>query len=325
MLLLVDGSNMAFRAFHAFPPLTAHDGTPCNAIYGMMRLLRSLVAAYPGAREVIVAFDIEKASWRKELYPNYKGTRAKKDDERFKLFFQQFGYLRKMVGLVARLLEPKGMEADDAIAWLVAQATAKIPPEKVVIASTDRDLYQLVSPNVSIIDAFRKDTTAAQPEVTPETFRTMVGVDLDQYLDYRCMTGDSSDNIGGFGGIGPVTARKILAQYGSAQGAIDAGYKDFKSKQEIYTRNRRLMSLDWHQRSPMAFEELWWEMTKPFEPNLPLLQEAFEALNFRSLVDDFTNWSLPFRMLSHAAIFNADDCPQMVPPAVSSVPSSGGT
>lgn len=321
MLLLVDGSNMAFRAHCALPPLTDREGRPCSAIFGTLKLLRSLVTAYPQARGVAVTFDTAKSAYRLGLYPEYKAHRKEVPDRINRAaYYQQVPYLVKLISLLVPVLTSDQVEADDILAWLASRAD----PENVTISSTDRDLYQLVDERVHVVDAFKKEATpAGDCEITPLNFFTISGTKMDRYVDFRTLVGDTSDNIKGIKGIGPVKAAKLLDQYGTVQKMVDAKVGVIAENSALLERNRNLMRLDLHTKQPEHFEALEQQLLAPHKPDHAVFKEALEALSFKSLADDFMNWSSPFSYLSTNPILNTRDSTKVAEvhsPGVSSVP-----
>lgn len=322
MILIVDGSNMAFRAHCAYPPLNDPEGNPCSAIFGTLKLLRTLVASYPEASRVVVTFDTAKSAYRKGLFPEYKAQRSEPgalDRVNRAAYNAQLPNLIAVVSLLVNTATSTTLEADDIVAWLAAS----VDPENVVVSSTDKDLYQLVSPRVKIVDAFRRETDpTGQCEITTENFLKVTGVPIHQYIDARRMIGDKSDNIKGIIGIGPVKSAKLLAQYGSIEKMYEAKFEKVLSNKEQLDLNLNLLKLDLHTKQPKEFEPLKVKFSEEFAPNYELFLEALEILSFRSLVNDFNNWVSPFRLLSTAPILNnCDDCQEMDTTSTESVPS----
>ena len=200
-VLLVDGHNLAFRSYYALSELTTSTGQPVQAIYGFMRTLLKLLAE--DGHCVIVVFDAPAPSFRHEQFEDYKAQRAPTPPE----LRTQLDIIRELVVLLGlKVLELPGYEADDAIGTLAKQAESA--GYQVRIISTDRDNYQLLGERISVL---LPDGT----EVGPAEVRAKYGVDVAQWVDYRALTGDASDNIPGAKGIGPKTAQKLLATWKS--------------------------------------------------------------------------------------------------------------
>jgi DNA polymerase-1 len=212
-LFLVDGNNLAYRAYFALPEeLATSEGFPTNALLGFTNMLFKLLADYR-PKGVAVAWDT-RATHRKELDPEYKVDRRPMPD----LLAEQFPHFRPIVEAFGYSnLEFEGWEADDVIATLVARADeAGI---KTTVVSTDRDAFQLVTDNVALMMTPRG--VADVHVYTPDRVFARYGVTPDQVPDFIGLKGDSSDNIPGVPGIGDKTAGQLVAQYGSLEGVLE--------------------------------------------------------------------------------------------------------
>jgi DNA polymerase I len=212
-LFLVDGNNLAYRAYFALPEeLATSEGFPTNALLGFTNMLFKLLADYR-PKGVAVAWDT-RATHRKEIDPEYKVDRRPMPD----LLAEQFPHFRPIVEAFGYSnLEFEGWEADDVIATLAARADeAGI---KTTVVSTDRDAFQLVSDNVSLMMTPRG--VADVHVYTPERVFARYGVTPEQVPDFIGLKGDTSDNIPGVPGIGDKTAGQLVAQYGSLDGVLD--------------------------------------------------------------------------------------------------------
>src|SRR5918996_104103 len=212
-LFLVDGNNLAYRAFFALPEeLQTTEGQPTNALLGFTNMLFKLLSDY-APRGVAVAWDTRPVH-RTELSADYKSERRPMPD----LLREQFPHFRPIVEAFGyRNLEFEGWEADDVIATLATRADeAGI---KTCVVSTDRDAFQLVSENVSLMMTPRG--VADVHVYTPERVEARYGVRPDQVPDFIGLKGDTSDNIPGIPGIGDKTAGQLVAQYGSLEEVIE--------------------------------------------------------------------------------------------------------
>ena len=212
-LFLVDGNNLAYRAFFALPEeLQTTDGQFTNALLGFTNMLFKLLSDYT-PRGVAVAWDTRPVH-RHELSAEYKSERRPMPD----LLREQFPHFRPIVEAFGyRNLEFEGWEADDVIATLATRADeAGI---KTCVVSTDRDAFQLVSENVCLMMTPRG--VADVHVYTPERVELRYGVRPDQVPDFIGLKGDTSDNIPGIPGIGDKTAGQLVAQYGSVDGVIE--------------------------------------------------------------------------------------------------------
>jgi DNA polymerase-1 len=212
-LFLVDGNNLAYRAYFALPEeLATSEGFPTNALLGFTNMLFKLLADYR-PRGVAVAWDT-RAVHRKELSPEYKVDRRPMPD----LLGEQFPHFRPIVEAFGyRNLEFEGWEADDVIATLAARADeAGI---KTCVVSTDRDAFQLVTGNVSLMMTPRG--VADVNVYTPERVLARYGIPPERVPDFIGLKGDSSDNIPGVPGFGDKTAGQLIAQYGSLEEVLE--------------------------------------------------------------------------------------------------------
>jgi DNA polymerase I len=212
-LFLVDGNNLAYRAYFALPEeLATTEGFPTNALLGFTNMLFKLLADYR-PKGVAVAWDT-RAAHRKELAPEYKIDRRPMPG----LLSEQFPHFRPIVEAFGyRNLEFEGWEADDVIATLVARADeAGI---KTTVVSTDRDAFQLVTENVSLMMTPRG--VADVNVYTPERVFARYGVTPEQVPDFIGLKGDTSDNIPGVPGFGDKTAGQLIAQYGSLEEVLE--------------------------------------------------------------------------------------------------------
>jgi DNA polymerase-1 len=212
-LFLVDGNNLAYRAFFALPEeLQTTDGQPTNALLGFTNMLFKLLSDYK-PRGVAVAWDTRPVH-RKEIDAEYKSERRPMPD----LLREQFPHFRPIVEAFGyQNLEFEGWEADDVIATLATQADeAGI---RTCIVSTDRDAFQLVSENVCLMMTPRG--VADVQVYTPERVEARYGIRPDQIPDFIGLKGDTSDNIPGIPGIGDKTAGQLVAQYGSLEAVVE--------------------------------------------------------------------------------------------------------
>jgi len=212
-LFLVDGNNLAYRAFFALPEeLATTEGFPTNALLGFTNMLFKLLSDYK-PKGVAVAWDT-RAVHRHELSEDYKSDRRPMPD----LLGEQFPYFRPIVeGFGYRNLEFEGWEADDVIATLATRADeAGI---RTCVVSTDRDAFQLVSDNVVLMMTPRG--VADVNVYTPDRVEARYGIRPDQVPDFIGLKGDTSDNIPGVPGIGDKTAGQLIAQYGSLEEVIE--------------------------------------------------------------------------------------------------------
>jgi DNA polymerase-1 len=206
-LVVIDGANAIFRAFFGIPSLRAPDGTPSNAVLGFANILNKLI------REeepdfIVVAMDPKGGSFRDEMYSEYKANRDATPED----LSVQFPIVHDLIdAFQIQRIEVPGFEADDVIATLVRCA-----PDDVLVSiiSTDKDLMQLCTDRVELVDGI-KDRRFGPAEVL-EKF----GVPPEQMLDLRALVGDPSDNIPGVKGIGVKGAAKLIGEWGTLENLL---------------------------------------------------------------------------------------------------------
>ena len=209
-LLLVDGSSYLYRAYHALPDLRGPGGVPTGAIRGVVSMMKLLREQYPAAHGACV-FDDKGKTFRDDWYPEYKATRTSMPDD----LAQQIEPIHEAVRLLGwPVLTVPGIEADDAIGTLSSMAA--LGGFQVVISTGDKDLAQLVGPNVTLIN------TMSQEKLDVEGVAAKFGVPPERIVDYLALIGDSVDNIPGVEKVGPKTAAKWLAEHGSLEGVMAA-------------------------------------------------------------------------------------------------------
>ncbi|MDR2532176.1 MAG: DNA polymerase I [Oscillospiraceae bacterium] len=214
-LLVIDGNSIANRAFYGIRPLSNKAGVPTHASTGFLNIYLKLLRQFkPDA--VAVAFDVRKPTFRAEIYPEYKANRKGMPDE----LAVQLPYIKQlMTALGVTVLECGGYEADDILGTLANAAASE--GNECILATGDRDAFQLVNEKVSVNLAKTNDDTIFTPELIQETY----GITPAQMLDVKALMGDSSDNIPGVKGIGEKTAFDLIKKYGS----VDYIYENLDS------------------------------------------------------------------------------------------------
>jgi DNA polymerase-1 len=216
-LVLIDGSSYLYRAFHALPPLTNSQGEPTGALHGVLTMILKLIRDEQPAH-VAVVFDAPGKTFRDEMFADYKANRPPMPDD---LRSQVQPILDAVVAMGLPLLRVDGVEADDVIGTLCAQADKK--GLDVLVSTGDKDLAQLVTDKVTLINTMNdsrldRDAVKEKFDVYPE-----------QIIDYLALVGDSSDNIPGVPKVGAKTAAKWLNLYDSADGIVARG-EEIKGK-----------------------------------------------------------------------------------------------
>ncbi|MCL2892012.1 DNA polymerase I [Brenneria tiliae] len=236
-LILVDGSSYLYRAYHAFPPLTNSAGEPTGAMYGVLNMLRSLLVQYHPSH-VAVVFDAKGKTFRDELFENYKSHRPPMPDD----LREQIEPLHRMVKAMGLpLLAVSGVEADDVIGTLALQAEkAGIP---VLISTGDKDMAQLVTPNVTLINTM--NNTILGPQEVCDKY----GIPPELIIDFLALMGDASDNIPGVPGVGEKTAQALL----QGLGGLDVLYANLDKIAGLSFRGAKTMAPKLEQNKDVAY------------------------------------------------------------------------
>jgi DNA polymerase-1 len=208
-LLLLDGHSLAYRAFYALREvdMSTTTGQPTNAVFGFTSMLINLMRDEQPTH-VGVAFDVSRATFRRDEYPEYKAGRSAMPDD----FRGQVELIRKVLdALHIRSMAVENYEADDVIATLTKQAEAQ--DMRVLICTGDRDALQLVDDQVTVL--YPKRGVSEMTRFTPEEVEAKYGLSPAQYPDFAALRGDPSDNLPSIPGVGEKTAAKWVREYGS--------------------------------------------------------------------------------------------------------------
>jgi len=210
IMLLVDGSSYLYRAYHAMPDLRAGDGFPTGALHGMVAMMKRLREQFP-AEHAACVFDAKGPTFRDAWYPEYKAQRTPMPEA----LVQQIEPIHEVVRLLGwPVLMVPGIEADDAIGTLARQAAAS--GHRVIISTGDKDLAQLVTPAVTLIN------TMSNERLDVDGVKAKFGVPPERFVDYLTLVGDTVDNVPGVEKVGPKTAAKWIAEHGSLDGVVAA-------------------------------------------------------------------------------------------------------
>ena len=245
-LLLIDGHNLLFKMFYGMPEIRGRDGMKVQAVVGFASAMRKVVSLCRPSH-MLVLFDSEECGDRRKMCPDYKANRpdysAMAPDD---CPFTQLPYIYRMLEeMEIPHAEIHGCEADDVIASYALRCSAQ--GWTVVIMSTDKDYYQLIRENVTVM-LYRGFESSF---VTPDVVLQKYGVTPDLYADHKCLVGDKSDNISGVPGIGNKRAAELLNRYGSLEGILSHAEEvtppkvrlSLLSSGELLMRNRRLILL----------------------------------------------------------------------------------
>jgi DNA polymerase-1 len=271
-LVLVDGSSYLYRAFHALPDLRNRRGEPTGAIRGVLSMLRKL-RKETAADYIACVFDAKGKTFRDDWYPEYKANRPPMPDD----LSAQIAPLHECVRAMGwPLLIVEGVEADDVIGTLAVHAQAH--GTQTVVSTTDKDLTQLVTPLVRLVN------TMSFEELDEAGVESKFGVKPAQIVDYLTLTGDSVDNVPGVDKVGPKTAAKLLAQYGSLDnlvahaeevpGAVGA---NLRKALDWLPTGRKLVSIKCDVALPVTLEDL-----VPLPEDEARLAELYERLDFKT-------------------------------------------
>ena len=207
-LILVDGSSYLYRAFHAMPALTNSKGSPTGAVYGMINMLKRLIADYD-PHYMAVIFDAKGKTFRDELYTDYKATRQEMPNE----LVQQIEPIHQIIRAMGLpIIVVEGVEADDVIGTLATEAAKE--NMETMISTGDKDLAQLVTDKITLINTMTNTT------LDPNGVKEKFGVSPERIIDYLTLVGDTSDNIPGVPQVGPKTAAKWIQQYESLENIV---------------------------------------------------------------------------------------------------------
>ena len=275
-LYLIDGHNVLYRTFFGVPRLTAPDGTPTNVVLGVARiLLKILREERPDA--VVAVFDSREPTPRHAIYPEYKANRLKTPED----LAAQIPVVDEMIdALGVRRLSVAGAEADDIIGTLSRRAEER--GMDVVIVSSDKDMYQLVSPRVKVRDGLKEHTVGeAQVE---EVF----GVPPGKVADLLALAGDPSDNVPGVPGIGEKTASELIREFGSLDAVLAHPERLKGARREKIEKGAdaarlalRLVTID----RDIPIREDWSEFT-PRGIDASRVVPLFRRLGFRKLLEE---------------------------------------
>ncbi|GAA3916090.1 DNA polymerase I [Gibbsiella dentisursi] len=236
-LILVDGSSYLYRAYHAFPPLTNSAGEPTGAMYGVLNMLRSLLLQFTPSH-VAVVFDAKGKTFRDELFAEYKSHRPPMPDD-LRAQIEPLHQMVKAMGLP--LLVVPGVEADDVIGTLAQEAEQA--GHAVLISTGDKDMAQLVTPNITLINTM--NNTVLGPQEVCDKY----GIPPELIIDFLALMGDSSDNIPGVPGIGEKTAQALL----QGLGGLDTLYANLGDIAGLSFRGAKTMAAKLEQNKELAY------------------------------------------------------------------------
>ena len=315
-LLLIDGNSLFHRAYHAIPFLTDKSGEVANAVFGFSNmLLKALNEVKPDF--IACAFDTAAPTFRHIEFEKYKAQRVAPPPD----LYPQLPKVKKALDAFGiKYFDKEGYEADDLLATLASKAISHLPlairetkDERqkaidVIILSSDRDVLQLVDGSIKVqmpsfaasaVQASKdKKATEGKPGwgelVGAKEVKEKFGLEPHQMVDYKSLTGDSSDNVPGISGIGPKTASALLQKYHTLEnlfkhlGEIDDKLRTkLATGKEIALAAKKLVELD--RNVAISFELL--ELS--FKPDWERVRREYEELGFKSIVAKLTGGSAP--------------------------------
>lgn len=272
LLLLIDGSSYLFRAYHALPDLRNSRDEPTGAIYGVLNMLRKLHQNYNAEYSACV-FDAKGKTFRDDWYPEYKATRSAMPDD----LSRQTAALHESIRAMGwPLLIIDGVEADDVIGTLAL--AAKRRGIDTVISTSDKDMAQLVCPEITLVNTMSNET------FDEAAVARKFGVAASRLIDYFALVGDSIDNVPGVDKVGPKTAVKWLAQYATLDNIIQhadeiggAVGENLRKSLDWLPQARRLLTIRCDVELPVALDAL-----KHEAPDRAKLRELFARFEFRT-------------------------------------------
>ena len=273
-LILVDGSGYLYRAFHALPPLINSRGEPTGAVLGVLNMVNKMIKEEAPDR-IAVVFDAPGRTFRDDLFDQYKAHRAPMPDD---LHAQVQPLYDTVAAMGVPLLRVPGVEADDVIGTLAKQgADAGF---KVLISTGDKDMAQLVGPNVELLN------TMSNTRLDRIGVKAKFDVFPEQIVDYLALVGDASDNIPGVTSVGPKTAAKWLSQYQNLDALIahaaDIGGRvgeNLRNELPMLELSRKLATIDTALQLELTPEQL-----SAGAADVPRLRELYSRMELRALL-----------------------------------------
>jgi len=301
-LYLIDGSGYIFRAYHAIRPMSRSDGTPVNAVYGFANMLFKLLQDLKdneAPSHLAVIFDAARKTFRNDIYPEYKAHRPPAPED----LVPQFSLIRQATeAFSVPAIEMPGYEADDLIATYARQA--EDAGWRVTIVSSDKDLMQLVSENVTMFDSMKNR------RIDPDGVFEKFGVGPDKVIPVQALAGDSADNVPGVPGIGIKTAAQLINDFGDLETLLSrAG--------EIKQNKRRENLIEFADQARISKELVTLCQTVPVENDLSAFEVCEpEGKALLTYIDAMEFRSLRTRVIDHYDDVNESDLDDLGSPGV---------
>jgi DNA polymerase-1 len=308
-LVLVDGSSYLYRAFHALPPFSNSRGEPTGAVFGVLNMLSKFLKDYDPER-IAVVFDASGKTFRDEIFAEYKAHRPPMPDDLRSQIEPLFEAVR---GMGLPILRESGVEADDVIGTLACAAAKE--NLSVLISTGDKDMAQLVSPHITLIN------TMSGTVLDRAGVKAKFDVFPEQIIDYLALVGDSSDNIPGIDKVGPKTAAKWLGKYSTLDSLIaDAANVEGKVGENLRAGlatlelARKLATIRTDVTLPVSLQQL-----KRQPANTDALRTLYSRLELRSLLKQLDGGA------ASASAPTAPDAPTATnQPAIAGAPAAPG-
>jgi DNA polymerase-1 len=303
-LYIIDASSYIYRAYYAIRHLSNSRGQACNAVFGFTKMLLKVVRDYT-PEELVVVYDAKGPTFRHKLYPEYKANRAKMPDD----LVEQIPLIKQVVaGFRFPTLEVEGFEADDIIASIVHHYSDREVP--VTIVSGDKDLMQLISDKVTMLDTMKDKVFDL--DAVAERF----GGGPEKVVEVQALAGDSSDNVPGVPGIGEKTARDLIGRFGTLENLLanldevpgEKRREKLKEYAEQARLSRELVSL----RHDLDLNLKDRKFSIP-QPDRKALARIFHELEFKQLYEEFgEKESEPEQELDYVCVTGMETLEQMM-------------
>lgn len=303
-LVAIDGHHNLHRCLHvpAFQEMSC-GGSPTGGVYGGLQVVRTALDRF-NAKGCVVVWDGRRPAYRSAVYPEYKANRepkteeerTEKEEHRALFAAQKLLLTRALIGLGCVVIEVEEAEGDDLLCAVVQLC----PSQKIVLVSEDMDLAQLVSERVRLYRPGREVL------IDLENFQQITGVPPEKFLLKKALVGDPTDNIQGIRGVGEKRATAILQECPSPAltelRLYCTGHKSVPVRRvaesfDVVTRNLRVMDLREFPWSSDRLREVRAQLDQPMELDEMAVRALFEELQFRSILEHFSAWLVPFKML----------------------------
>jgi len=279
-LVLIDGNAIMYRAYYGvnknFVPTL--DGMPVGMVYGFSSILLNIIE-HLNPTNLVITFDCKEKTFRHKMDENYKAHRKPAPDD----FYPQMPYIEKMVeAFRIPSFKMPGFESDDLIGSLATKFAGNENLDQTYIVSGDLDFTQLVSDRVKLLKVTGRISDS--PVYGPAEVMARYGIEVSQMVDFKAITGDSSDNYSGISGVGPKTAQKLLEKFKT----IDGIYANLEDIEPVKLREKFRENKDYlyHCQKLAAIKtdiEVGYDFSQEFDLDIDSIDEFFEKMGFRAL------------------------------------------